>query len=106
MFKKFLIAVAMVGFVTPSVAEQINVAPGQPLCIDQDSLLAILMVAVLKGPEAAASIKGCEVIAPGSKAELIERYPSGSPLGRVIKVKVTSPKNPGAITGYTIELNK
>jgi hypothetical protein len=90
----------------PASAEQIKVTAGQPLCIDQDSLMAIVMAGILKNQEAAKSVTGCEGIAAGSKAEVIERYPSGTDFMRVVKVKVTSPNKPGPVTGFTIEIDK
>jgi hypothetical protein len=86
-------------------AEEISVAPGQPLCIDQESLAA-LIVALVSGDAGKVKVNGgCESIAPASRAVVIERYPGGSTLGRVVKVRVTAPRKP-PVTGYTIELIK
>jgi hypothetical protein len=52
------------------------------------------------------SVQGCQIIEAGSKAEIVERYPSAADYMRVVKVKVTSPRHRGPVTGYTIELDK
>jgi len=86
------------------VAEVLKTSPGQPLCIDQDSLAGLLMAGVTHNREAAKSL-ACESIPAGAKVEVIERYPSGSTFMRVIKVRVTTPRHPGPTIGFTLELD-
>jgi hypothetical protein len=86
------------------LAESLKTSPGQPLCIDQDSLAAFLIANVSHDEKAARSL-ACEGMPSGSKAEVIERYPSGSDFMRVVKVRVTMPRRLGKTTGYTVELD-
>ena len=84
--------------------ERIKVTAGQPLCINQDRLVALLIAGVRKDPEAAKALP-CEAMRTGSVAEVVERYPSGANSMRIVKVKVTS-QGRGATTGYTIEIDR
>jgi len=89
----------------PSYGEQIKTYPGQPLCSDQDGLLALIIAGIHRDPDAMNAVPGCRVIPAGSTTEVIERLPSGTDFMRVVKAKVTSP-NMKAITGFTIEINR
>jgi hypothetical protein len=89
----------------PAYAEQIKTYPGQPLCSDQDGLLALIIAGIHGDLDAMNAVPGCQVISAGSTAEVIERLPSGTDFLRVVKVKVTSP-NMKATTGLTIEINR
>jgi hypothetical protein len=90
---------------SPAYAEQIKTYPGQPLCSDQDGLLALIIAGIHGDLDAMNAVPGCQVIPAGSTAEVIERLPSGTDFLRVVKVKVTSP-NIKATTGLTIEINR
>ena len=89
----------------PSYGEQIKTSPGQPLCSDQDGLLALIIAGIHRDPDAMNAVPGCRVIPAGSTAEVIERLSSGAEFMRVVKVKVTSP-GMKATTGLTIEINR
>jgi hypothetical protein len=90
----------------------LKTAPGMPLCIDQDSLATFLVAGLLAvngkitRAEAAESVSGCETIADGSRAEVIERYASGSSFMRIVKVRVTSRRLRGPTVGYTVEIDE
>ena len=88
---------------TTSTVDRINVAPGQPICVDRDALAAMLAAGVLASSPAEATTNGCQTIPEDAKVELLESYPSGLRFLRVIRVKVTSPAPPGSTVGFTIE---
>ena len=79
---------------TTSTVDRVNVAPGQPICVDRDALAAMLAAGVLASSPAEATTNGCQAIPEDAKVELLERYPSGLRFLRVIRVKVTSPAPP------------
>jgi hypothetical protein len=89
----------------PVYGEQIKTYPGQPLCSDQDGLLALIIAGIHGDARAMSAVPGCQVIPAGSTAEVIERLPSGADFMRVVKAKVTSP-NMKATRGFTIEINR
>ncbi len=84
--------------------ESFIVTAGQPLCSDQAALAAMLEALVSGNTEKAKRIAGCEFIVFGSRAVVIERFPSASKLGHVVKVRVTPPRKP-PVTGYTIDVS-
>jgi hypothetical protein len=98
-------AIGLVMMASGAYAEQIKTYPGQPLCSDQDSLLAVVIAGIHGDLDAMNAVTGCHVIPAGSTAEVIERLPSGADFMRVVKVKVTSP-NMKATTGLTIEIDR
>jgi hypothetical protein len=105
MTRKLTIATAIGLVMMTSDAEQIKTYPGQPLCSDQDSLLALVIAGIQGDPNAMNAVTGCQVIPAGSTAEVIKRLPSGTDFMRVVKVKVTS-SNMKATTGLTIEIDR
>jgi hypothetical protein len=80
---------------TSSAIDHLGVTPGQPLCVDRDTLAAMLAASALASSPAEATTNGCQAIPEDAKVELLERYPNGLRFLRVIKVKVTSPALPG-----------
>ena len=96
-------AIVLLAGGSAAATERIPVFPGQPLCIDQTNLLAIMLASVQKDRELAKTL-ACEGMRPGSTAEVIERYPSGSEVLRMVKVRVTAPGR-GPVTGFTVELD-
>ena len=88
---------------TTSTVDRVNVAPGQPICVDRDALAAMLAAGVLASSPAEATTNGCQAIPEDAKIELLERYPSGLRFLRVIRVKVTSPAPLDSTVGFTIE---
>lgn len=92
-----------------SHAEQLTATPGQPLCIDQDSLARMLLSGVLAShgeiPRDAVVTDGCQTLAGGTNLEVVERYASGSKFMRVIKVKASSPRMKPTV-GYTVEIDQ
>ena len=89
----------------PAYGEQIKTYPGQPLCGDQDGLLALIIAGIHGDARAMNAVPGCQVIPAGSIAEVIERLPSGTDFMRVVKVEVTS-SSMNATRGFTIEINR
>jgi hypothetical protein len=87
-----------------ALAETMVTARGQPICADEDGLLAILIGGVSGNRPMVESATGCQYLPAGLAAEILERHPSGSSFMRVIKVKVTAP-NRRTITGLTIEID-
>jgi hypothetical protein len=83
---------------------------GYPICHDQDELARLFMAAVLVagGKLQAEDVErgACDVIPPGARVEVLERYVSGTDIGRVVKVRVTSPRLVGPTIGYTFELGR
>ena len=88
---------------TTSTVDRVNVAPGQPICVDRDALAAMLAAGVLASSPSEATTNGCQTIPEDAKIELLQSYPSGLRFLRVIRVKVTSPAPPGSTVGFTIE---
>ena len=91
---------------TSSTIDRIGVAPGQPICVDRDTLAAMLAASALASSPAEATTNGCQTIPEDAKVELLESYPNGLRFLRVIKVKVTSPALPGSTVGFTIETGR
>jgi len=91
---------------TTSAIDHLSAIPGQPLCIDHDSLTAMLVAGVLASSSAQATTNGCHTIPDDAQVEILERYPSGLHFLRVIKVKVTSPKLPDPTVGFTVEIGR
>jgi hypothetical protein len=69
------------------------------VCIDQDEL-AKFLIAGVSGLQPAVA---CEYVARG-RAEIIQAFPSGSDIGRVVKVRVTRPEK-APIEGFAIQIN-
>ena len=61
-----------------SSIDHLNVATGQPVCVDQDALAAAFFAAVVigTGPEQIASY-GCHMIPKDAQVEILQRFPSG-----------------------------
>ena len=87
-----------------SSIDHLSVTPGQPLCVDQDSLAAMLVAGVLASGPAQVTTNGCQTIPEDAQVELLQRYPSGFNFLRAVKVKVTSPTHPDPAVGYTVEI--
>lgn len=86
--------------------------PGQPLCVDQDSLATLLKAgalakngAITRGQLVDAS-SACQTIPQGSRVDILERLASGSNVIRMVKVRVTAPSLRGPTVGYTIEVDE
>jgi hypothetical protein len=88
-----------------SSIDRLNVATGQPVCLDQDALAAAFFAAVVIGarPEQIASY-GCHMMPNDAQVEILQRFPSGFQFLRLVKVNVTSLSQPGSTVGYTFEL--
>jgi hypothetical protein len=88
-----------------SSIDRLNVATGQPVCVDQDALAAAFFAAVVIGarPEQIASY-GCHMMPNDAQVEILQRFPSGFQFLRLVKVNVTSLSQPGSTVGYTFEL--
>ena len=65
---------------TPSLPADTIPAQGQPVCLDQDALLRVLVTSLLaeqgKITRDGISMEGCQIIQKGSRVEILERYPS------------------------------
>jgi outer membrane biosynthesis protein TonB len=90
-----------------SSIDRLNVAAGQPVCVDQDALAAAFFAAVVIGarPEQIASY-GCHMIPNDAQVEILQRFPSGFQFLRLVKVNVTSPSQPDSTVGYTFEISR
>ena len=90
-----------------SSIDRLNVAAGQPVCVDQDALAAAFLAAVVIGarPEQIASY-GCHMIPNDAQVEILQRFPSGFQFLQLVKVNVTSPSQPDATVGYTFEISR
>jgi hypothetical protein len=95
---------------TPSLPADTIPAQGQPVCLDQDALLRVLVTSLLaeqgKITRDGISMEGCQIIQKGSRVEILERYPSDSTIGHVVKVRVTSSTLNNAVVGCTLELTQ
>jgi hypothetical protein len=90
-----------------SSIDHLNVATGQPVCVDQDSLAAAFFAAVVIGtrPEQITRY-GCHIIPKDAQVEILQRFPSGFQFLRLVKVNVTSPSQPDSKVGYTFEISR
>ena len=90
-----------------SSIDRLNVAAGQPVCVDQDALSAAFVAAVVIGtrPEQIARY-GRHMIPKDAQVEILQRFPSGFQFLRLVKVNVTSPSQPGSTVGYTFEISR
>lgn len=84
----------------PTLAETVELSPGQPICADQDSLEALTVAALTRRPKPNVP---CEGARRGAVAEVAERYPSGADGVRVMKVRVATPGR-APVVGYTLEV--
>ena len=84
----------------------LSAAPGQPLCVDQDSLAAALMAGVLASSPTQVTTNGCQTIPKNAQVQLLQRFPSGFDFLRVVKVKVTFPTQSNSTVGYTVEIGR
>lgn len=108
LIRLILVAILVVGAGTAH-ADRLRTTPGQPLCRDEDSLATLLISGVMasKGVDRSQLPPvACEAIPNGALVEVIERFASGSSIGRVVKVRVTAPGLSGPIVGYTLELSQ
>jgi hypothetical protein len=78
----------------------------RPLCVRRDALSAMLVEGMLGHNQAQATMIGCQTIAENAEVELLQRFPSGFPFLRIVKVKVTSSSQPEPLVGYTIEISR
>ena len=92
---------------TSTSYDHLNVATGQPVCVDQDALAAAFFAGVVIGtrPEQLASY-GCHMIPNDAQVEILQRFPSGFQFLQLVKVNVTSPSQPDATVGYTFEISR
>ena len=90
-----------------SSIDHLNVATGQPVCVDQDALAAAFFAGVVIGtrPEQIASY-GCHMIPNDAQVDILQRFPSGFQFLRLVKVNVTSPSQPVSTVGYTFEISR
>jgi hypothetical protein len=90
-----------------SSIDRLNVATGQPVCVDQDALSAAFVAAVVIGtrPEQITRY-GCHMIPKDAQVEVLQRFPSGFQFLRLVKVNVTSPSQPVSTVGYTFEISR
>ena len=86
--------------------DRLSVAPGQPVCVDQDSLAAALVAGVLASDPAQATTMGCQTLPDDAQVEVLQRFPSGFQFLRIVKVKVTSHVQPEPSVGYTVEIGR
>jgi hypothetical protein len=91
---------------TTASVDRLRFAPGQPLCVDRDTLAAMILAGLLTSDPAKAATRGCQTIPDDAKLELLERSPSVFPFMRMIRVKVTSPTQPDLTSGFTIEMGR
>jgi hypothetical protein len=87
--------------------DHLNVATGQPVCVDQDALAAAFFAGVVIGtrPEQLASY-GCHMIPNDAQVDILQRFPSGFQFLRLVKVNVISPSQPVSTVGYTFEISR
>jgi len=90
-----------------SSIDHLNVAVGQPVCVDRDALAAAFFAAVVIGarPEQIASY-ACRMIPKDAQVEILQRFPSGFQFLRLVKVNVASPSQADATVGYTFEIRR
>ena len=90
-----------------SSIDHLNVATGQPVCVDQDALAAAFFAGVVIGtrPEQLASY-GCHMIPNDAQVDILQRFPSGFQFLRLVKVNVISPSQPVSTVGYTFEVSR
>ena len=84
-------------------AKPTSIGPGQPLCLDRNSLAAMILAGVLTSNPTEAATPGCQILPDDAKLDVLERYPSVFPSIRIIRVKVTSPTHPDLTSGFTFE---
>jgi hypothetical protein len=91
---------------TMSSIDHPSAALGRPLCVDREALAAMLIAGVFASSPTEVATNGCQTIPWNAQIELLERYPSGLPFLRVIKVKMTSPAQSDSTVGFTIETGR
>ena len=79
---------------------------GQPLCMNSNSLTAMLVAGLLTSNPKTAVTNGCQTLAENAKLTRLERYPSIFPFLRIVRVKVASPTQPNLTFGFTIEMGR
>jgi len=87
-------------------AKLTSIGPGQPLCLDRNSLAAMVLAGLLTSDPTKAATDGCQTLPGDAKLELLERYPSVFPSIRIVRVRVTSPTQPDLTFGFTIETGR
>lgn len=92
--------------------DRLKPLPGQPLCVDQDSLATLLKAgalakngAITRGQLVDAG-SACQTIPEGSRVDILGRLASGSNVIRMVTVRVTAPSLRGPTVGYTIEVDE
>jgi hypothetical protein len=66
----------------------------------------MLLAGLLTSNPSQAATPGCQTIPDDAKLELLERAPSVFTFMRMIRVKVTSPRQPDLTSGFTIEMGR
>ena len=89
-----------------SSIDHLSAVLGRPLCVDRDTLAAMLVAGVFASRPTEVATNGCQAIPWDAEVELLERYPSGLHFLRIIKVKMTSPGQPDSTVGFTIETGR
>jgi hypothetical protein len=89
---------------TTSAINCLGAAPGKPVCVDRNTLAAMLLAGLLTSDPELAATPGCQTLPSDAKLELLERQPGVFPFMRMIKVKVTSPTKLDLTVGFTIEM--
>jgi hypothetical protein len=90
---------------TTSSIDRLSVA-GQPLCVDAESVAAMLLAGLLTPDPKSAATHGCQILPDDARLELLERLPSVFPSIRIVRVRVTSPTQPDLTFGFTIETGR
>jgi hypothetical protein len=90
---------------TTSSIDRLSVA-GQPLCVDAESLAAMILAGLLTSDPTKAATHGCRTLPGDAKLEVLERYPSVFPSIRIVRVRVTSPTQPDLTSGFSIETGR
>ena len=88
---------------TTSSIDRSSIA-GQPLCMDPNSLTAMLVAGLLTSNPNIATTTGCQILAEEAKLTRLQRYPSVFPFMQIVRVKVTSPTQPDLTFGFSIEM--
>jgi hypothetical protein len=91
---------------TTASIDRLSFAHDQPLCKDRDALAAMILAGLLTSNPSQAATPGCQTIPDDAKLELLERAPSVFTFMQMIRVKVTSPRQPDLTSGFTIEMGR
>lgn len=100
--RKLIVALGLIAAV-PVQADQINLLAGSPICVSNDNLATAIAAKGMfdLGLSEPPVVAGCEFIEQAAAADVLERFPSPHPDGRMVRVRV---KIDGKdITGLAIE---